>query len=184
GALDEQVDQWSRRLRLGLRRRAERAEARLERLTTRGVLAEPGAMVASRRERLARAAAGLRRGLSGAVRARGEAPQGLGRRLGGAMERRLASERARVAALSQRLEALGPMAVLRRGYTLTRGPDGALVRSSADVRDGQRVTTVTEDGSFESVVDHGGAGGPPVKRRKPRGGRGSGGASGAGGLFG
>ncbi|MEO0965062.1 MAG: exodeoxyribonuclease VII large subunit [Planctomycetota bacterium] len=184
GALDEQVDQWSRRLRLGLRRGAERAEARLERLTTRGVLAEPGVMAASRRERLARAAAGLGRGLSGVVRARGEAPQGLGRRLGGAMKRRLASERARVAALSQRLEAVGPMAVLRRGYTLTRGADGALVRSSGGVRDGQRVTTVTGDGSFESVVGDGGAGDPPVKRRKPRGGRGASGASGAGGLFG
>ncbi|MEM0915168.1 MAG: exodeoxyribonuclease VII large subunit [Planctomycetota bacterium] len=182
-ALDEQVDQWSRRLAMALRRRAELAEARLAAVADRGVLAEPGAMVVDRRARVERAEAGLRRGLRAAVRERAGLPGSLERRLAGAVRRWLAGSASSVEALSKRLDAVGPMAVLRRGYTLTKAADGALVRSAGDVRDGQRVTTVTGDGSFDSVVGEGGGEAVPRPARRPRRSRGGRGAE-PGGLFG
>ena len=49
-------------------------------------------------------------------------------------------------ALEQRLRALSPLAVLGRGYSLTSTEDGAVVRSTAGVRVGDRVTTRLADG--------------------------------------
>jgi exodeoxyribonuclease VII large subunit len=51
----------------------------------------------------------------------------------------LANGRERLGSLAGRLEALSPLGVLARGYSLTRTEDGAVVRDSAQVRPGERV---------------------------------------------
>ena len=73
-------------------------------------------------------------------------------RLGRAV--RLAHERnkARLDAIERELAAVGPIAVLRRGYSCTIGEDGTLVRVPGDVRPGQIVRTRLADGSFRSKV--------------------------------
>lgn len=64
---------------------------------------------------------------------------------------RLDSARQRLDSIGQLVEALSPMATLRRGYTITRGPKGAL-KSATAVAPGQRLTTVFADGSASYLV--------------------------------
>ncbi|MFZ4395513.1 MAG: exodeoxyribonuclease VII large subunit [Kiritimatiellia bacterium] len=60
-----------------------------------------------------------------------------------------------VSALERQLRALSPVAVLERGYSLTRMSDGTLVRSVRQVPVGTRLRTQVADGTMESVVDSG-----------------------------
>jgi len=60
----------------------------------------------------------------------------------------------RVEALAGQLEAVSPDAVLKRGFSITtlkRG--GAVVRSTKDVRPGEKLVTRLTDGDVESVAD-------------------------------
>jgi exodeoxyribonuclease VII large subunit len=55
-------------------------------------------------------------------------------------------------ATARSLDLIGPQNVLRRGYSVTLGADGTIVRSAAEARPGDVVRTRLADGSFESVV--------------------------------
>ncbi len=57
-----------------------------------------------------------------------------------------------VDALAARLAALDPVLQLRRGYSLTFAPDGSLLRSIAELRHGDRITTRLSDGTLTSLV--------------------------------
>jgi exodeoxyribonuclease VII large subunit len=73
----------------------------------------------------------------------------LRRRVADEVERR----RTRVNLLEKHLEAINPLAVLNRGYTITsRKKDGQIVRSAKEVRSGQRIITRFADGKVESVT--------------------------------
>jgi exodeoxyribonuclease VII large subunit len=66
----------------------------------------------------------------------------------------LRSRRARIEALSAQLEAVNPLQVLRRGYTLTRfKKTGAIVASAAELHEGQGIVTRFHDGEVESTVE-------------------------------
>jgi len=58
----------------------------------------------------------------------------------------------RLAALGGRMEALSPLRVLARGYSVTF-VDGRVVRAAADVRRGDRIRTLLSEGEIESIVD-------------------------------
>lgn len=68
-----------------------------------------------------------------------------------AAERRLQRARARLEAVDGRAEALSPLRVLERGYAVVTGPDG-VVRSPADVAEGQALTVRVQGGEFGAVV--------------------------------
>jgi exodeoxyribonuclease VII large subunit len=74
-------------------------------------------------------------------------------RLDRALERTLQISTTRISSASARLQALSPLAVLDRGYALVQGADGILIRSTAQVAAGDRVTTRLSDGSFTSQID-------------------------------
>ncbi|MDB5292717.1 MAG: exodeoxyribonuclease large subunit [Phycisphaerales bacterium] len=60
----------------------------------------------------------------------------------------------RLTALGRQLEALAPENVLRRGYTITtRKKGGAPIRSSAEIKPGDRLITRFADGQVESVTE-------------------------------
>lgn len=63
----------------------------------------------------------------------------------------LANARHRLDSLSQLVEALSPKATLRRGYTITRSPAGA-IKSAGKLVSGQQVTTVFADGTASYIV--------------------------------
>jgi exodeoxyribonuclease VII large subunit len=75
-------------------------------------------------------------------------------RLRRAMEQRLERSRGQLAAQTARLEALSPLNVLSRGYSLTcREVDQALVRTSEQVRPGDRLVTRVHRGRIISRVE-------------------------------
>jgi len=74
-------------------------------------------------------------------------------RLGRSIERLLESSAASLNALEARLHSLSPLAVLDRGYALVLSAEGSLVRSTAQIASGDRVTTRLADGSFASRVE-------------------------------
>ncbi len=51
------------------------------------------------------------------------------------------------------LGAVGPMEVLGRGYSVTLGADGRVMRSAGDAEAGERIVTVLADGRVRSVVE-------------------------------
>jgi exodeoxyribonuclease VII large subunit len=65
----------------------------------------------------------------------------------------LAAEERHLAGLEARVRALDPATLLARGWTITRGPDGGLVRSVDDLAPGDVLTTQLADGTITSRVD-------------------------------
>ena len=90
------------------------------------------------------------------------APKGLRSRLDAlsdrarhAVERDLDRRRHQLARLAARLDALSPLAVLARGYSLTFRDDGSttLLRSAADARPGDLIQTRLARGRLISRVE-------------------------------
>ncbi len=71
-----------------------------------------------------------------------------------AVERTISDRRRKLERLAAGLEALSPIGVLARGYSLTlRGDDGALVRSASDVQPGRTIITRLARGRLVSRVE-------------------------------
>jgi len=87
-------------------------------------------------------------------------------RLDRSLERFLRDAATRLHAMDARLHALSPLAVLDRGYALVQGADGILIRSTAQLVPGDRVTTRLSDGFFASRVEETNTT-APRKRSKP-----------------
>jgi exodeoxyribonuclease VII large subunit len=68
------------------------------------------------------------------------------------IERTLQRATIRTGALDARLHSLSPLAVLDRGYALVRAADGGVVRSVAQLAQGDTLTTRLADGTFTSKV--------------------------------
>jgi exodeoxyribonuclease VII large subunit len=78
-----------------------------------------------------------------------------------ALERRLSSvggtlvsqRRRLLDALAGKMDALSPLKVLDRGYSLTRGPDGQVIRSVAGLAPNDKVTVTLRDGDLRTRID-------------------------------
>jgi exodeoxyribonuclease VII large subunit len=124
------VDVLGGRLARSLQRRAERDRARLERVE----------------ERLHRAG----RDALEAVESRLDL---LSERMNGALRSILDDRAESLARRAAQLEALSPLNVLARGYSLTRTEDGRVVRAASDVEPGQRIVTRLASGEVVSRVE-------------------------------
>lgn len=94
-----------------------------------------------------------------AVVARAEARlQPLTARLGAATMAELRDARHLVSELSKQLQALSPLAVLARGYSIALREDGRAVRRPADVSRGDRLRLRLAEGQISAVVDDPGRG--------------------------
>jgi exodeoxyribonuclease VII large subunit len=71
----------------------------------------------------------------------------------------LAAEERHLDGLTARVRSLDPVNVLARGWTITRGPDGRVVRAPQDVAPGDVLTTQLAGGAVRSRVEPGGT--PP-----------------------
>lgn len=79
--------------------------------------------------------------------------ENLAERANRAVKRILEDRRNRLARLAAGLEALSPLGVLTRGYSLTQKDDGSLVRSSVDVQPGDLIHTRLASGRISSRVE-------------------------------
>jgi len=181
-ALAEMLGATARRLRAALDRRTDRERGRLERAgsalasaTTAGLhrrsdalhryaarlsRRHPSAVYAARRVTLDDLAQRLTRTLARATRSRDVAP--LAEDLKRAANERVRAESSHVAELERLLQTTGPVATLRRGYSVTTTVEGEILRSAADAKAGAEILTRLADGSVRSTVSGG------KKRRRLR----------------
>jgi exodeoxyribonuclease VII large subunit len=73
-------------------------------------------------------------------------------RLQNAMRQRVGGGNNTVKGLAARLDALSPLRVLERGYSITRDAEGRVIRSVSDVADGDEITTRLAEGEIKSKV--------------------------------
>ena len=74
------------------------------------------------------------------------------RRVAHRAPRALAESERALDGIAARLRVLDPDRTLRRGWSITRGPDGSVVRSPDDVRAGDQLTTRVAGGDVRSTV--------------------------------
>ena len=72
--------------------------------------------------------------------------------LRGAVQGQITNCRVRVHVLLTTVDAISPQSTLRRGYTLTLGPDGKPLRSAVGLTAGLRLTTRFSDGFVHSII--------------------------------
>ena len=70
-----------------------------------------------------------------------------------AWHRLYASHQSSLAALSRSLNATSPLQTLARGYSITYGQDGQLLRNASATKKGARITTRLGTGRIEAIVD-------------------------------
>jgi exodeoxyribonuclease VII large subunit len=66
---------------------------------------------------------------------------------------RAKASRAELLTMVGRLESLSPLAVLGRGYSLTRTAAGAIVHRATDVRPGETIDVLLHDGALDARVE-------------------------------
>ena len=171
----QRVAQAGSRLNSALRRRAEHARVRLEKLSHHQFFRRPADMCAAQRQRLdhlthrlealmQQRMAKLRDRLATARHAVAQIePMGCMRlgqhRLHEAHHRLIAAgkvlgdrRRQRLDELERVLKAVGPQNVLRRGYSYTTDAAGSLIQSAHQLSVGDRIVTHLSDGQVESQV--------------------------------
>ena len=87
------------------------------------------------------------------VERRGEKLEQLASRLGQAAGPRLEVLEGRLENLRGLLRALGPESAFERGFSITFGPDGKIVRGPAEVKSGDELETMTKGGVISSRVE-------------------------------
>jgi exodeoxyribonuclease VII large subunit len=175
-AVVESLVDLTGRLRRGMGRALAAHRDRLERTRGRRVLTDPGRPLRDLDRRLDDARARLRQAalaaLSRAERRVALAGRGLRAlnpvaqtlnsrrvlidlrgRLERGVHRRLDRARHGLGGAAGRLDSLSPLAVLSRGYSLTRTPDGRIVRSWREMNAGDAIHVLLHEGSLDCRVD-------------------------------
>jgi exodeoxyribonuclease VII large subunit len=130
--LTAQLRQVEQRLAAALRRRAEAGRARLEAIARHAAFRRPYQRVFELARRLDELDARAVRAVRGRMR----------------------FARQRIDTVAAHLESLSPLAVLRRGYSLTqRTADGQIVRAAAELSPGDEIATRFASGQAISRVD-------------------------------
>ena len=174
-AVADAVSDLNRRLGAAMERRLTRERERVDAVRRRRVLTDGRRPLRDLERRVDDATARLRRAIATAVRhaahrvelcARGLRAQSpvartlrdrrrlddLSARLERAVARQLDRGRHRVAGTAGRLHSLSPLAVLGRGYSLTRLPSGEIVRSVRQVGVGHEVDVLLSEGTLACRV--------------------------------
>jgi exodeoxyribonuclease VII large subunit len=142
-ALAQQVEQLGRRLHLLTRQHVQRQRQRLRAAERHPCFRRAGAMLEPLRQRVEQGAARLHRAQRDGARRRRERLEGAARQL----------------------EAVGPMNVLKRGYSATLNADGRALTAPAQARPGERLTSVLAGGRLHSTAEGAAENG---RRKAPR----------------
>jgi exodeoxyribonuclease VII large subunit len=171
----ESVADLTRRLRVAAARALVRQRDRLLSVQRRRVLTDPARPLRDLERRLDDARARLRRAMTGAMRhaahrvalstqgLRNQSPvlrtlenrrqlTHLENKLSRGAAREIDRSRHRLRVAVGRLDSLSPLAVLARGYSLTRTPDGEVIRRAPQVRVGDDVSVLLHEGSLDCRV--------------------------------
>jgi exodeoxyribonuclease VII large subunit len=139
------------RLTWALSGRVRRAEQRLAERVARLAAERPEKNLVGARGQLVDKTRRMAWALGGRSKRAGDALAALAGRLTAASPAhrvRLAGQQ--LTGLARQLESMSHRSVLRRGFSLTRGPDGAILRAVAQVRPGDSLVTELGDGAVRS----------------------------------
>jgi len=175
GEFEEMLALYTRRLGQGLKTMERDFRLRLNRAAHSYVFREPANLVRSHRQkiqaletrmadllrlgaresfqRLERSNVRMAHSLETGVRQAHQRVDELGMAMWHRIERKAERDREKLQRLEAQLRMLNPLAVLGRGYSLTRKPNGTLVRSTAETQPGDTLVTQLADGEVESVVE-------------------------------
>ena len=149
----QRTDELSHRLRAALGGVLAGHRRRLEPLAGRLSAQHPARQAERTRARVDRLVGRLAWALGGWTKRWSDVVSALGGRLAAASPaHELKLARQEVDAAARQLEAMSYRGVLRRGFSVTRGADGQILRSAGGVRPRQRVETELADGKFASRV--------------------------------
>lgn len=149
---EETLNVIRRRLAQSLRAQTLVLRNRFTRAARSYVFREPEHALVRYRERVSRNLDTMRRSLESALVQRRQRLDEAGLRIGHAAFNRAQNTRHRVARAEQSLRALNPHAVLKRGYSVTLGPDGHALLDPASIQQGDKLQTLLAGGSVVSVV--------------------------------
>lgn len=128
--LMHKIDNIIGRMSLLLTRRIESGKQILDFYKTQGVFAYPERMFEERKMQLLM----------------------LGQRLEGSIGQKLVAERSLLAQRTAKLEALSPLGILSRGYSVASKADGKVISSVNDVNDGDDFTLRLSDGTLNATA--------------------------------
>ena len=140
------------RLRQALRGYLRAVHQRLTSASDRSFWRFPRRLLDRPRERLLRSAEAMRRTYRDGLHRTEETLDYLAHRLAVSARTGLLRAAGRLERDEVQLQALNPLAVLSRGYSVTFGSDGRVVRSVRATRPGDRLRTRVSDGTIESEV--------------------------------
>jgi exodeoxyribonuclease VII large subunit len=142
----------ARALTSALRQRLSTSAQALAQRSARLERGRPAAVYERRRAQLRQSAARLQGVMAGALQSTLTQHTALHNALVAATRDALTRRARDLAAAARQLQLIGPDAVLRRGYSITIGPAGQVVRAPGDVAPGQSITTRLAEGEVQSVV--------------------------------
>lgn len=128
--LRQSLDQMTSAIAGNLSRQLKAARQHLNALACASVLQDPGAYIAQQRKNM----------------------EFLKNRLAAAQNQSVAQKRQRYIAAVSKLDAMSPLKVLTRGYSVTQTESGEIVRSAGQVKAGDRVRIRVSDGSMTAEI--------------------------------
>jgi len=151
-AFEDELALHERRLRQSLKTMERDFRLRLNRAAHSYVFREPENLLRRHRQKIQGLEAQMGSSLRFGVQQAQQRVDELGMVMHHRTEQRVKHDRQKLQGLESQLRMLNPLAVLGRGYSLTRKPDGTVVRTSKDVGVGERITTQLADGKVVSNV--------------------------------
>ena len=142
------IDEYGRMLMLRIANAASRlgfAEDRIQSLLSARTMAAEQSIAAS----LGSASAAF----SSILQSRMSVLAGCSAACGEGFRKKAEDASARLSAASREIEALSPLAVLRRGYSITEREDGTILRNAGDASPGDILKTRLYDGEIVSIVE-------------------------------
>ncbi len=151
-AIRERLDQDKRRLERAMTNMLLRCRHTVERLAGSRCMTDPGAYFREKRLWLDYHHSGLLRSLEHALARKRERLERLSVRQSGGVERTLSRKREQLRAEAAALDAMSPLKVLSRGYSVAQRKDGRAILSVKDVAAGDKLKLTLKDGSVDCRV--------------------------------
>ena len=141
-----------RRLRQSLKTLVQDFRLRLNRAAHSYVFREPENLLLRHRQKIQALESQMGNSLRFAARQAQQCVDELTMAMEHRIEQKVGADRQLLVRLDSQLRLLNPLAVLGRGYSLTRKPDGTVIRSTDAVEVGETITTQLADGTVESII--------------------------------
>ncbi len=152
GDLEGVLSLHERRLRQSLKTLAQDFRLRLNQAAHSYVFREPENLLQRHRQKIQALDAQMGNSLRFAARQAQQCVDELTMAMEHRMEQKVGADRQLLVRLDSQLRLLNPLAVLGRGYSLTRKPDGTVIRSTDAVEVGETIVTQLADGKVVSNI--------------------------------